>query len=121
MAQRAFTAAQEGGYELGGANAAILRGRVAEALGDYDGALGHARKALSIRERVLGTEHPDTSMETAKQLPLPIGHNGGCYNAAGGCRCEPYTSRAFWLQDSLFDDGNMHWITGGPRLTRSLP
>lgn len=38
----------------------------------------------------------------------------------GECRCEPATYTAFYLSRSLIDDADMRWITGGPRVTRSL-
>jgi tetratricopeptide (TPR) repeat protein len=58
----ALSTAEEGGYELGVANAAMLRGRIEDVMGDNDGALEYARRALAIQEKVLGTEHPYTAI-----------------------------------------------------------
>jgi hypothetical protein len=67
---------------------------------------------VPLRIEVMIDEPRSTSPETAKRLPIPH------YMVY---RREPYAPRAFWLQDSLFDDGDMQRITGGPRVTRSLP
>jgi tetratricopeptide (TPR) repeat protein len=61
LGEDALAEATKGGYELGEASACMLLGRVARDTAAYDEALDYHRRALAIRERVLGSEHTDTA------------------------------------------------------------